>query len=74
MENQAQTEDPGRQRRIAIAAYYRAEARGFAPGWELEDWLAAEAEVDAIDGEAGSEIDGVSGGKDEQPETAPSGE
>jgi hypothetical protein len=32
---------------IAEAAYYRAEQRGFAPGHETEDWLAAEAEVDA---------------------------
>jgi hypothetical protein len=32
---------------IAEAAYYRAERRGFAPGHETEDWLAAEAEVDA---------------------------
>jgi hypothetical protein len=32
---------------IAEAAYYRAEKRGFAPGYETEDWLAAEAEVDA---------------------------
>jgi hypothetical protein len=32
---------------IAEAAYYRAEKRGFAPGHETEDWLAAEAEVDA---------------------------
>lgn len=31
---------------IAEAAYYRAECRGFAPGHEYEDWLAAEAEVD----------------------------
>ncbi len=31
---------------IAEAAYYRAEARGFATGYELEDWLEAEAEVD----------------------------
>ena len=30
---------------IATAAYYKAEAHGFAPGYELEDWLAAEAEV-----------------------------
>ena len=35
-----------RQRRIAIAAYYRAERRGFAAGRELEDWLAAEQEID----------------------------
>lgn len=32
---------------IAEAAYYRAENRGFVPGHETEDWLAAEAEVDA---------------------------
>jgi DUF2934 family protein len=32
---------------IAKAAYFRAESRGFAPGRETEDWLAAEAEVDA---------------------------
>ena len=32
---------------IAEAAYFRAEKRGFLPGHETEDWLAAEAEVDA---------------------------
>jgi hypothetical protein len=31
---------------VAEAAYFRAAARGFAPGHELEDWLAAEADVD----------------------------
>jgi len=30
---------------IAAAAYYKAERRGFVPGYELEDWLEAEAEV-----------------------------
>jgi Protein of unknown function (DUF2934) len=33
---------------IAEAAYLRAERRGFAPGQENDDWLAAEAEVDAL--------------------------
>jgi hypothetical protein len=33
------------QRWIAEAAYFRAERRGFAPGGETEDWLAAEAEI-----------------------------
>ncbi len=33
---------------IAEGAYLRAERRGFAPGHEAEDWLAAEAEVDAL--------------------------
>jgi Protein of unknown function (DUF2934) len=32
---------------IARAAYFRAMHRGFAPGHEESDWLAAEAEVDA---------------------------
>jgi hypothetical protein len=33
---------------IAESAYLRAERRGFAPGHENEDWLAAEAEVDTL--------------------------
>jgi len=35
-----------REALIAEAAYFRAQRRGFAPGHEEEDWLAAEAEVD----------------------------
>jgi len=31
---------------IAEAAYFRSQHRGFIPGYELEDWLAAEEEVD----------------------------
>jgi len=30
---------------VAEAAYYRAQQRGFTPGHELDDWIAAEAEV-----------------------------
>jgi hypothetical protein len=30
---------------IAEGAYFRGERRGFAPGHELEDWLAAETEI-----------------------------
>jgi hypothetical protein len=30
---------------IAERAYFKAERRGFVPGHELEDWLAAEREV-----------------------------
>jgi Protein of unknown function (DUF2934) len=37
-----------RQAMIATAAYYRAEKRHFAPGCELEDWIAAELEIDAL--------------------------
>jgi hypothetical protein len=36
-----------RSHRIAVAAYLRAEARGFAQGGEVEDWLCAEREVGA---------------------------
>ncbi|HWG77913.1 MAG TPA: DUF2934 domain-containing protein [Steroidobacteraceae bacterium] len=62
---------PGaRNARIALAAYYRAEARGFEPGMELDDWLAAETELDAKGERVGGEIEGVSGGRDAQPKTA----
>jgi hypothetical protein len=37
-----------RRAMIAEHAYLRAERRGFAPGQEAEDWLAAETEVDAL--------------------------
>lgn len=36
-----------RRNLISEAAYFRAVQRGFAPGSELDDWVAAEAEVDA---------------------------
>ncbi len=38
--------EAARRQLIEEEAYYRAERRGFAPGGELEDWLAAEAKVD----------------------------
>lgn len=41
-----------REERVRTAAYFRAERRGFAPGYEWEDWLAAEAEVGALAGSA----------------------
>jgi hypothetical protein len=37
--------DSARHVRIAVAAYLRAESRGFEPGRELDDWLEAEREV-----------------------------
>ena len=40
-----------RRRRVAEAAYYRAQRRGFAPGGEVDDWLEAEREIE------GSEAD-----------------
>jgi hypothetical protein len=39
---------------IARSAYYRAERRGFAPGYEVEDWLEAEREV--LDKEGGTSV------------------
>lgn len=38
-----------REERIAMNAYWRAVSRQFAPGHELDDWLAAESDVDASD-------------------------
>ena len=35
-----------RHARVCQAAYYLAEMRGFAPGRELDDWYAAESQVD----------------------------
>lgn len=40
--------EDARRAMIAQAAYLRAERRGFTAGGEVEDWLAAEAEVDAL--------------------------
>ena len=37
-----------RQHMISTAAYYRAERRGFNGGGEVEDWLEAEMEIDAM--------------------------
>lgn len=48
---QPSTRAKPRAARIAEIAYFKAEKRGFEPGHEAEDWLAAEAEVDAqLDG------------------------
>ena len=37
---------------IQEAAYFRAQARGFIGGDPVEDWLAAEAEIDALESAA----------------------
>ena len=48
----AQCEAPSaqvnREAMIREAAYFRAQRRGFAQGAELDDWLAAEAEIDGV--------------------------
>jgi hypothetical protein len=42
---------PGeRHEMIARAAYYRSQRRGFEPGQELDDWLAAENDINAVCG------------------------
>ncbi|MFH1604530.1 MAG: DUF2934 domain-containing protein [Pseudomonadota bacterium] len=41
-----------RRRLVERAAYFRAEKRGFAPGFELEDWIEAEVEVLRLIGSA----------------------
>jgi hypothetical protein len=35
--------------KVALAAYFIAQKRGFEPGHELDDWLAAEAQIAAAD-------------------------
>ena len=37
-----------REQMIAVAAYFRAQQRGFTPDSELSDWLQAEAEVEDL--------------------------
>lgn len=37
-----------REAMVRTAAYFRAQRRGFQPGYEWEDWLAAEAEVASL--------------------------
>jgi hypothetical protein len=41
---------------IAVAAYFRAEQRGFAPGNEMSDWLDAEADVGKMLGSGATRI------------------
>lgn len=43
-----ESSDDEKYSRIAEYAYYRAEARDFEPGHALDDWLAAEAEINQM--------------------------
>lgn len=45
MEKAPESNDNDLCARIAVRAYYKAEARGYEPGNEIQDWLEAEAEV-----------------------------
>lgn len=46
VESKLASENEDKISRIAVSAYYKAEARGYAPGNEIQDWLEAEAEVE----------------------------
>jgi hypothetical protein len=43
--------EPERHAWLAEAAYFRAQARGFDPGHELDDWIAAEQALAGLGGE-----------------------
>jgi hypothetical protein len=43
----AYVEPQQREAMIAESAYFRSAHRGFEPGHEVDDWLAAESEIDA---------------------------
>jgi len=43
----AYIEPEARDAMVAEAAYFRSAHRGFEPGHEVDDWLAAESEIDA---------------------------
>lgn len=51
-ETASQQGPPGgveRRERVATAAYYNAERRGFQAGGEVDDWLEAEKQIDRVD-------------------------
>ena len=52
----AEVSNEERYRLIAELAYFRSEKRSFAPGYELEDWLAAETELETRLPEIGSSL------------------
>ncbi|HYM35633.1 MAG TPA: DUF2934 domain-containing protein [Steroidobacteraceae bacterium] len=49
LQNNASIDATTRHAMIAEAAYFRAERRGFAPGFELEDWLQSDVEMNALE-------------------------
>jgi hypothetical protein len=54
MEKPTEPSKEEHQRWSATAAYHCAEKRGFSPGYEVQDWLDAEAEVNELIGQARS--------------------
>lgn len=49
-DSEADSDFDSQDERIAICAYFKAEARGYAPGHEIQDWLEAEAELQSEKG------------------------
>ena len=47
-ESSAPITETERRAMIESAAYYRAQSRGFSPGYEMEDWLAGEKEIETM--------------------------
>ena len=60
----------GREERIREAAYAASERRGFEPGYETDDWLAAEREIDAGP-QAGAEKQTEQAGKNADAQVQP---
>jgi hypothetical protein len=48
-QEECKRDEAWRRTRVAIAAYYLAEHRGFQPGSEAADWRLAELQIDAAD-------------------------
>ena len=46
---EAETRVVDHQVKVALAAYFIAQRRGFEPGHELDDWLQAEAQIAAAE-------------------------
>ena len=55
-----------REAMIRTAAYFRAQKRRFASGHELEDWVAAESEIDAALLQGSDSTGLISGSGDQQ--------
>jgi len=52
--SEAPSQAQSREEQVRLAAYLAAERRGFAPGYEVEDWITAEQQVDAATGSSQS--------------------
>jgi hypothetical protein len=53
--SEAPSQAQSREEQVRFAAYLAAERRGFAPGYEVQDWITAEQKVNAAtDGSEGA--------------------